>query len=142
MQLLLFGKRHDVEGPTKKAVARLAAVVLVVGALGENFLGRVVVVMGQREILQIVAALTSPTSLTGGLHGGKQQADQGGDDRDHHEQFDKRESADESGFQMACPSHVHSNSPQGGVTRVRNAPSHAATWAPHAGPRNSFLRTR
>ena len=45
----------------------------------------VVVVDRQAKLLEIVGALDPPGGLAGRLHGGQQQRDQYGDDRDHHQ---------------------------------------------------------
>ena len=50
-----------------------------------------VVVHRQAELLEVVDALRPPRRLAGRLHGGQQQGDQDGDDRDHHQQLDQRE---------------------------------------------------
>ena len=53
--------------------------------------GRVVVVDGQAELLEVVDALRPPGRLARRLDGGQQQGDQDRDDRDHHQQLDQRE---------------------------------------------------
>ena len=53
--------------------------------------GRVVVVHRQAQLLEIVAARTPPSGFTGRLHRREEQADQRGDDRDHHQQFNEGE---------------------------------------------------
>ena len=50
-----------------------------------------VVVQGQADLLQVVDALGAAGGLARRLHGGQEQADQDGDDGDHHQQFDQRE---------------------------------------------------
>ena len=51
-----------------------------------------IVVQGNAQLLQIVFALTSSSRLACLLHCGKQQGDQNGDNCDHDQQFDQRES--------------------------------------------------
>jgi hypothetical protein len=51
----------------------------------------VVVVEGQPELLEVVAALDACRRLADLLDGGQEQADQDGDDRYHHQQLDQRE---------------------------------------------------
>ena len=51
-----------------------------------------VVVQGQADLLEVVAALAAPRRLAGGLHGRQQQGDQHRDDRDDHQKFDQSES--------------------------------------------------
>ena len=45
----------------------------------------------QADLLEIVDALGSPSGLAGGLDGGKQKRDEHGDDRDHHQKLNERE---------------------------------------------------
>ena len=60
--------------------------------------GVVVVVDGQADLLQVVRALGPGGGLPDLLDGGQEQADQDGDDGDHHQQLDQRERpADEWG---------------------------------------------
>ena len=49
------------------------------------------VVQGDAELLQVVDALRAAGRLARRLHGRQQQGDQDGDDRDHHQQLDQRE---------------------------------------------------
>ena len=51
-----------------------------------------VAVQRQPLLPEIVAAGDPPTRLPRTLHGRQQQSDERRDDRDHHEQFDERES--------------------------------------------------
>ena len=51
----------------------------------------VVILRRQRDLLEIVAALRSPGRLPRRLDGRKQQGDQDGNDRDHHQELDQRE---------------------------------------------------
>ena len=51
----------------------------------------VVVVDGDAHLVEIVAALRCARGLADFLDGGDEQADQDGDDRDHHQQLDQRE---------------------------------------------------
>ena len=48
---------------------------------------------GQADLLQIVAALHAVRGFPDLLDGRQQQADQDGDDRDHHQQLNEREPA-------------------------------------------------
>ena len=50
-----------------------------------------VVVEGQADLLEVVLAPGTGRGLAGLLDGGEEQADQDGDDGDHHQQFDERE---------------------------------------------------
>ena len=47
---------------------------------------------GQADLLEMVLALDAAGSLAL-LHGGQQQANQYGDDRNHHQEFNERKSA-------------------------------------------------
>jgi len=47
---------------------------------------------GQPELLQVVRAGGAGGGLADLLDGGEEQPDQDGDDRDHHQQLDQRES--------------------------------------------------
>jgi hypothetical protein len=49
-------------------------------------------VQAEADLLQVVRTLHPPGRLTRRLDGGQQQGDQDGDDRDHHQEFDERES--------------------------------------------------
>jgi hypothetical protein len=53
--------------------------------------GVVVVVTGQGELLEVVLGLRPQGRLAHFLHGGQEQADEHGDDGDHHQQLDQRE---------------------------------------------------
>ena len=64
----------------------------------ERAVGVVVVVQGQADLLEVVDALGAAGGLAGRLHGRQQQADQDGDDRDHHQQLDQREAPSSSGL--------------------------------------------
>ena len=57
----------------------------------ESFLGVVVAVHGQGQLLQVVRALGAVGRFANLLHGGQQQPDQHRDDGNHHEQLDQRE---------------------------------------------------
>ena len=48
---------------------------------------------GEPDLLEVVLALRPGGRLADLLDGGQQQADQDGDDRDHHQQLDQREGA-------------------------------------------------
>ena len=50
-----------------------------------------VVVDGERELLEVVAALHAGGGLADLLDGRQQEADEDGDDGDHHQQLDQRE---------------------------------------------------
>src|SRR2546421_30440 len=52
-----------------------------------------VVVEGQADLLQVVLALGAGGRLAHLLDGGQEQADEDGDDGDHHQQLDQREPA-------------------------------------------------
>jgi hypothetical protein len=45
----------------------------------------------QGELLEVVLALGAGGGLAHLLHGGQEQADEEGDDGDHHQQLDQRE---------------------------------------------------
>ena len=49
------------------------------------------IVDGDADLLEVVGAGHAVGRLAHFLHGGNQQADEHGDDGDHHEQFDQRE---------------------------------------------------
>ena len=51
----------------------------------------VIVVAGNAELLEIVAALRAAGRFAGGLNGRKQQGDEDRDNRDHDQQLDQRE---------------------------------------------------
>ena len=48
---------------------------------------------GEAELLQVVGALDPSCRLARRLHGGEQQCDQHGDDRDDDQEFDQGEAA-------------------------------------------------
>ena len=58
---------------------------------GEALVGRVVVVDGQADLLEVVLALQPGRGLADLLDGGEQQPDQDRDDGDHDEQLDQGE---------------------------------------------------
>jgi hypothetical protein len=51
----------------------------------------VVIVESQAVLLEVVAAAAASGRLTRRLNGGQEQADEGPDDRDDHQEFDERE---------------------------------------------------
>jgi hypothetical protein len=64
----------------------------VVAGLGRQTALRVVGVLHrQTDLSEVVLALGACGGLADFLHGGQQQADQDGDDGDHHQQLDQRE---------------------------------------------------
>ena len=67
--------------------------------------GTVIVVGGQRNLLQVVLASGAPRGLAGLLHGGQQESDQQADDRHHHQQLDEGETS------PILVAHVHGASP-------------------------------
>ena len=62
-----------------------------VDAGGEALVGVVVHVGGQRDLLEVVGALDAGRGGADLLDGGQQEADEDGDDGDHHQQLDQRE---------------------------------------------------
>ena len=60
-------------------------------AVGKKPVRVVVVVDGQADLLEVVRALHPVGGLADLLDRGQQQADQDGDDGDHHQQLDQRE---------------------------------------------------
>src|SRR5262249_11511142 len=64
---------------------------------GEAAVGRLVVVGGQGNLLQVVGALGAARGLTGRLHRRQQEGDQDGDDRNHDQEFDQGETTHETG---------------------------------------------
>jgi hypothetical protein len=57
----------------------------------ENVVHIVVVVTGQADVVEIVAALSATGGFACLLHGRQQERDENGDDGDHHQQFDEGE---------------------------------------------------
>jgi hypothetical protein len=53
-------------------------------------MGVVIVVAGQRKLLEVVDALGAPGRFAGRLHGWQQQRDQDADDRDYDQQLNQR----------------------------------------------------
>ena len=60
---------------------------------GQNTVRGLVVVQRQSQLLEIVLALAAASGLAGGLHGRQKQRHQNGDDGNHDQQLDQRESA-------------------------------------------------
>ena len=56
----------------------------------------------QPKLLQVVFTLSPPSGLTCLLHGGQQQCNQNGDDRNHHQQFNQSESRTGSSVRFHC----------------------------------------
>jgi len=54
----------------------------------------VIVVKGHAELLQLATALHASGGLADLLNGGQEQADQDGDDGDHHQQLDQGEAGE------------------------------------------------
>jgi len=67
--------------------------VLLEAAQREDGVRGEVVVHGQPQLLEVVRALGSPGRFARRLHGGQEQRDQDGNDRDHDQQFDQSKSA-------------------------------------------------
>jgi hypothetical protein len=57
---------------------------------GQLFVGGVIVVDRQPDLLEVVAAAHPPRGFASSLDGGQQQPDQHTDDRNHDQQFDQR----------------------------------------------------
>ena len=53
------------------------------------------VVHGEAKLFEIIAALNARRGLADLLHGRQEQADEDGDDGDHHKQFNEREACAE-----------------------------------------------
>ena len=62
-----------------------------VGTHRQHAVGRFVVVGRETPLFDVVAATHPGGRFADLLDGGEQQADQNGDDRDHHQEFDQRE---------------------------------------------------
>ena len=58
---------------------------------GKRLVDVVVVVTGEADLLEVVTALDAGGSRADLLDGEEQQADEDGDDGDHHQQLDQRE---------------------------------------------------
>jgi hypothetical protein len=65
------------------------------------------VVRGQGALLEVVGALNTVGRRAHLLHGRQQQADEHGDDGDHHQQLDQREAAPRLGIEG--PRHGHTS---------------------------------
>jgi hypothetical protein len=59
--------------------------------IGKSVVDVVIIVCGQRDLLEIVAALRASRRFARRLHGREQQRDQHRDNRDHDQQFNERE---------------------------------------------------
>ena len=86
-QIILLDVRQDERGPAAAHRGGRAGA----AAAGEVAEGAVVVVEGEADLLEVVGALQARGRIADLLDGGQQQADQDGDDGDHHQQFDQRE---------------------------------------------------
>ena len=64
----------------------------------ERAVGTLVVVDGQADLPQVVHALGAGGGLAHLLDGGQEQADEDGDDGDHHQQLDQRERGSKDSF--------------------------------------------
>ena len=60
----------------------------------------------QADLLHVVGAGTASCGLAGGLHGRQEEADQRGDDRDHHQQLHERETPQPLRTAPAMPTDV------------------------------------
>jgi hypothetical protein len=54
---------------------------------GKHLADVVVIVNGQRNLLQVIGALHAPRRLAGGLNSRQQQGDQNANDGNHHQQL-------------------------------------------------------
>src|SRR5262245_47960906 len=108
----------------------------------ERIVGGVVVVYAQAELLQVIGALGPTGCLACRLHGGQQEGNQDGDDRDHDEQLDQCEATacfgshgtspsvslwvyQQEAAKRASHSRMTDNS-RGGMTRMPNGGSERA----------------
>jgi hypothetical protein len=75
-----------------------------VAVVGQEAVGIVEVVTGQAELLEVVRAPEAGSRLAHLLDGGQQEADEDGDDRDHDQQLDERETGSRTtGFHERVP---------------------------------------
>src|SRR5262249_34416472 len=65
------------------------------------------VVQGQAQLLEVVGTLHTAGRLAHLLDGGEQEADEDGDDGDHHQQLDQRESRKALGIRHLTANSAH-----------------------------------
>ena len=87
------GHRVRVDVPWQRQAHGLPGVAVHRCSHREHAAHVMVVVHGNAELLQVVAALAAASRLTGRLNGRKQQGDEGRDNRDHHQQLDQGEAS-------------------------------------------------
>src|SRR5262249_44924459 len=85
----LFDVGQQQRAPRRPAVQRLR--VIADERRGQCPLGGVKVVGGETDLLEVVGAVDAGGGVADFLGGGQQQADEDGDDGDHHQQLDQRE---------------------------------------------------
>src|SRR5262249_17407591 len=90
-RLLLDVRKEERRPAVSEAKAAVAVRALVNVGRWEGALGVMVAVHGQPELLQVVGALNAGCRRAHLLDGGYEQADEHGDDGDHHQQLDQRE---------------------------------------------------
>jgi len=71
-----------------------------------------IVVLGDADLLEIVATLRAARGFAGGLHGRQQERDQNRDDRNHNQQFDQSETSTHSRHEMKLPRKKNEKSAQ------------------------------
>src|SRR5207253_2777395 len=100
-QGLLFHVWQDVVHPAARLAAPRAAVGVADPAPAptsarESLVGVVVAVTGQADLLEVVQALVAVGRLADLLHRRDEQANEDGDNGDHHQQLDQREAGSAS----------------------------------------------
>src|SRR5262249_49807778 len=88
VQVILLDVGQDVDEPAVPPAGTGDAVAAPEGKFAE---GVVVAVTGDGELVEVVAALDAGGGVANLLDGGDEQADEDGDDGDHHQQLDQRE---------------------------------------------------
>jgi hypothetical protein len=89
-----------------------------------------VIVQGNPNLLEVVAACASPGSFAGGLHGRQQQADKHADDGDDNQKFDKRKPTASKVMRTA-----------GSLNAIRDGPTMRGIWTLESLPRKGSGRT-
>jgi hypothetical protein len=86
-------------------------------------------VLGDADLLEIVATLRATRGFAGGLHGRQQERDQNRDNRNHNQQFDQSETSTHSRHEMKPFQKERKKKVSGSKLRRRTAGPHASFMA-------------
>src|SRR5262249_2949888 len=110
---------------------------------GQVAVGGLEVVRGLQDLVQVVLALRAVGRLTHLLHGRQEEANEDGDDRNHHQQLDQGEGdrSQTSSEHGSFPQKKKKNAEVNRKVQVLRFPTPDSAFALGTGPLNFFLQT-